>query len=239
MRKTDLLISGFDAENLKVHFLSELGDILGTIDTRLGELRNVAQAFESFAQLDKNAKIGKARYFAFYNVAGPMGCNKSFPRAWRKILHRERKSLAVFVDARYDCFDFLIFLKNVSRMFDLLCPGNVGDMHKAIYAFFKFDKCSEISKVANAAANLGADRVTDINAIPRVFLKLLHAQTDPFFYGIDAEHLYFNLLAFVKNTFRALDAPCPRNLRDMYQTLDSGFEFDKNAVVGYRRDCTL
>src|SRR5215210_2301913 len=109
----------------------------------------MAQTFEAFAEFDKTSEVRKPRNLAANNVAGTVSRNKSLPGARRKVLHRQRETLAVFVNAGDDRFNFLIFLKDIFRMLDLFGPRNIRDVNKSVNSLLEFHKRSEIGQIAN------------------------------------------------------------------------------------------
>ena len=199
----------------------------------------MAKSFESLAKLDKNTEVGESRDLAANDVARTVRRDKAFPRARREVLHRQRKPLAALVDIGDDRLDFLVFLQNVLRMLDLLGPRDIRNMDKPVDAFFKLDKRAKVGDVSHAAVNLATDRIAEIDRVPRIVLELLHAEADAFFDRVDAEHLHLDLLALMEQALRALRTARPRDLRNMNEALDAGFELDKNAVIGDRRDNAL
>ena len=116
MRKTDLLVFVLDPQDLEVHFLADLRNIFRFFDPLVGELRNMAKAFETLAQFDKNAKACESRNLAANNIARTMSGDKAFPCARHQVLHRKRKTLAALVDVGDDRIDFLVLLQELFWM---------------------------------------------------------------------------------------------------------------------------
>ena len=114
----------------------------------------MTKALEPFAEFDENSEVRKARNFAANDIARTMGSNKAFPRARRQVFHRERQPLALAVDAGDDSVNFLILFEDVFRMLYLFRPRNVRDVNESVNTFLEFDKCTEISQIANAAVDL-------------------------------------------------------------------------------------
>ena len=69
------------------------------------------------------------------------------------------KAFVLDVDAEHFGFDDIALLKELGRMFDLLGPVQIGDMHQSVDAFFDADKNAEVGDVAHRAFDHGADRV--------------------------------------------------------------------------------
>ena len=94
----------------------------------------------------------------------------------------------------------------------------------------QFDKGAVIGDVGDAAAELGAGRIFQIDAFPRVGFELLHAERDALRLGVEADHLHLDVLPDVERLGGMIDPP-PGDVGDMQQTVDPA-EIDEGAVVG-------
>ncbi len=117
-------------------------------------------------------------------------------------------------------------------MLDALGPAQVGDVDQAVDAVFDFDESAEVSEVAYAAFDDGADRVLVAQALPRVLQKLLHAEGYAAVAGVDAENYRVDLVAGLDELGGMLEALGPGHLREVNQALDALLKFDERAVVG-------
>ena len=77
-------------------------------------------------------------------------------------------------------------------------------MDETVNTFFELNKRTKISDIADAAVNLGADRITKVDRRPGVFLELLHAEADAAFNGVNAQDLDLNFITAIEHTLRAL-----------------------------------
>src|SRR5687767_2433162 len=87
--------------------------------------------------------------------------------------------------------------------------------------------------------NARTDLVTLVQRLPRVLLHLLHAETDSPRPGIDTQYFDVNRIARVNNLARMLDALGPAHFRNVDQTFDSVFEFDKGAIIRHAGDFSI
>ena len=79
MRKADLLVRGLDAQDLEIHLLTDLRDVLGLLDTLVGELRDMAESLEPLAEFDKDAEVREPRYLAANDIARPCASRRRSP----------------------------------------------------------------------------------------------------------------------------------------------------------------
>ena len=165
-----------------------------------------------------------------------MRCDKTFPRARCQFFDWERQPLTAFINAGNDCVNFVVFLKNIFRMFNFLVPSDVGNMNESVNSVFEFDKCAEFGQITNFTANFRADRIFLVNRIPRIFLKLFHSEADAAFIRVNSQNLHFDIFTVSEHSFRCFRAFRPRNFRNVNQAFNARFEFDKHAVVSYGRN---
>ena len=112
----------------------------------------------------------------------------------------------------------------------LLGPAHLGDVHQAFDARLQLHEGAVVGDVGDAALELGADRILDLDALPGIGLELLHAQGDALRLRIEPDHLHLHRLADMQGLGRMIDAP-PGDVRDVQQTVDAA-EIDEGAVVG-------
>ena len=75
-----------------------------------------------------------------------------------------------------------------------------------------------------------ADRVADLDLVPRVRLELADAERDLLLVRVDAEHHGLDLLVEFEHVAGAGDALGPGKFGDVDQAFDAAFEFDERAV---------
>ncbi len=103
-------------------------------------------------------------------------------------------------------------------------------MDEALDPGLKLHEGAIIGNVGDAAGKTGADRELRLDALPRIGLKLLHAERNAVGLVVDLDDLDLDLLADVEHLGGMIDPP-PRNVRDMQETVDPA-EVHKGAVVG-------
>src|SRR4029079_1974385 len=109
-------------------------------------------------------------------------------------------------------------------------------MDQTVNAIFNLNKCTEVSKVPDAAVYACADLVTLVQRLPRILLHLLHAETDASRSWIHAEHFDLDHVARVNYLAGMLDALGQAHLGNMDEPFYTALEFYKRAVVGNARD---
>ena len=82
-----------------------------------------------------------------------------------------------------------------------------------------------------------ADRIADVDAVPRVGTELLHAKRNTLGFRVDLDDLDFNFLTNFHNLARMVDA-LPAHVRDVQQAIDAA-EINERTVIGDVLDDTL
>ena len=77
---------------------------------------------------------------------------------------------------------------------------------------------------------LGAGRVFELDALPRIGLELLHAERDALGLRVEADDLHLDGLADMQRLGGMVDAP-PGDVGDVQQAVDAA-EIDEGAVIG-------
>ena len=77
---------------------------------------------------------------------------------------------------------------------------------------------------------LGAGRVFELDALPRIGFELLHAERDALRLGVEANDLDLDVLADIERLRGVVDAP-PGDVGDVQQAVDPA-QIDKGAVIG-------
>src|SRR5437870_3491836 len=104
-------------------------------------------------------------------------------------------------------------------------------MNESIDPFFNFNERSEVSEVTHSALNSAPDLIALAERPPRVFLHLLHAQTNPPSLGIHTKNLDFNGITLAHDLARMLDTLRPTHLRHMHETFNARFQLNKCTIV--------
>src|SRR5690606_9178498 len=107
------------------------------------------------------------------------------PRVGFELTNAQGDFLVVLLDAQNDGVDFVADLEDFVRLVDPLGPGKLGDMHETLDTLLDFDKGAVRDEVDDPAADLAADRVFFLDAIPRVLGQLLQPEGDALFLAVD------------------------------------------------------
>ena len=94
------------------------------------------------------------------------------------------------------------------------------------------DEQTKLGDVTHFAFDFGADRVMCEEVRPWIFHALLEAQRNTTLVGIGVEHHDFDLLRGGNDFARMHVFLGPAHLGDVYQTFDTGFEFNESAIIG-------
>src|SRR2546423_1656283 len=121
-------------------------------------------------------------------------------------------------------------------MLDAFVPRDVGDVDEAINALFDLDERAEVRQVTHTPVDARADLVTLFERLPRIRLRLLHAETDAPRARVNAQHFGLNLFAHVHQLRRLLRPLQPTHLRDVDEAFDARLKLDERAVVGHARN---
>ena len=109
-------------------------------------------------------------------------------------------------------------------------PRHFGDVDEAFDAGLELDEGAVVGDVGDAALEAGAHRELGLDALPRIGLKLLHAERDAVGLVVDLDDLDLHLLADIEHLGGVIDAP-PGDVGDMQQAVDAA-EIDEGAVIG-------
>ncbi len=115
-------------------------------------------------------------------------------------------------------------------MRDLLGPAHVGHVQEAIDALFNLHERAVGGQVAHAALDHSTHGVVIIDHVPRVALRLLHAQRNFHLLVVDFQHNDFNFIANRNQFAGVVDAFGPGHFRNVHQALDTFFEFDEGSI---------
>src|SRR5215813_11889001 len=86
-RKTDLLLSRIQLEDLELKHLTDHNRILRLLDSRIAQLGDVAKTFDPFLDLYKRAKVREPHNLARDHIAQAVRLKESIPRVWLQILY--------------------------------------------------------------------------------------------------------------------------------------------------------
>src|SRR5947209_3018211 len=112
----------------------------------------------------------------------------------------------------------------------LLGPRHLRDMNETLDAGLELHERAVIGDVGDPALESRADRILRFDALPRVFLQLLHAERDAVSLVVDLDDLDLHLLADIEHFGRMVDA-APGDVGDVQQAVDAA-EIDEGAIFG-------
>src|SRR5689334_17234538 len=100
-------------------------------------------------------------------------------------------------------------------MLDALVPRDVRDVNQTVHAVLYLDESAEVGQVSDAAAHAVADVEAVGQRLPRIRLRLLHAEADATVLRVNAKHFDFDVLARLDEFRRMLHPLRPSHLRDV------------------------
>ena len=162
------------------------------------------------------------------------------PRVIVQLLEAQRDTAPFSVYRQHLAFELLVFFQHFIGMADLARPRHIGNVQQAINAFFQFNKCSIIRKVAYLSIDNAVSRITVRNFVPWVLGGLLHPQGELLPFLVNGQNDDINFVVDFHEFTGMVDTPCPGHLTDVYESLDSRLQFDKRAVTHHvDHDATL
>ena len=81
-------------------------------------------------------------------------------------------------------------------MLNLLGPREVADVDQTIDTLLELNKYTEVGEVANLSGVLAANRILNLDSLPRIFLQLLDAERHLALVAVESQD---NGLDFVAN----------------------------------------
>ena len=162
----------------------------------------------------------------------PIGCSSTnCSHGLRQdLLEAEADAALLRIDVEHHDLDLLAGRDDLAGMDVLLGPGHLGDMDQALDARLQLHEGAVVGDVGDAAGELGAGRVFELDALPRIGLELLHAERDALGLRVEADDLHLDVLADIQRLGRMVDAP-PGDVGDVQQAVDAA-EIDEGAVIG-------
>ncbi len=103
-------------------------------------------------------------------------------------------------------------------------------MNQAFHARFQLHEGAVVGQAHHLAADALAQRVSLLDVVPRIFLRLLQTQAHALGLGVVLEHLDGDLVADLEHFAGVIDTT-PRHVGDVQQAIDTA-EVDERAVLG-------
>ncbi len=166
-----------------------------------------------------------------------MLCEECGPWVVHGLLQAERDAALLGIDVQNFHVDFLRGREDFARMDVFLCPAHFGDVDQAFDTIFQLHEGAVIGDVGNLALEACTNRITDVDAIPRVGTKLLHAERDTLGVRVDLDDLDFDFLTNFHNLRRMID-PLPAHVGDVQEAVDTT-QVNERTIIGDVLDDTL
>lgn len=235
--ETDLAFFGVEVDDADFDVLSFFEFVVGCFDAVFGDLGDMDETFDTGFEFNEGAEVGEFFHNALPDGAFTVACGDvSAPRIGVEIFDGEGEALVLLVDVCDDGFDFLAFFKHFGGVFHALNPRDIGDMDKAVDAFFDTDKDTEVGDIADLANDLATEWVFFFELAPGVGFNLFHTEADTTVVDVDIEDNGFDHLADVDDLGGVFDAFGPGHFGDMDKTFDTFFDLDERAVIGEAND---
>ena len=126
-------------------------------------------------------------------------------------------------------------LQLVLRMIDALLVHDVADMDHAFDILGHLHERAELLELRHRPFDDRADRVVLLHVVPRIAQRLLEPERNALIGRIHRQHDHFHRLARFQHVGGLAHLLRPRHLRQMNQTVEPRFEFDKGAEIGDAR----
>src|SRR5580704_1366875 len=208
------------------------------IDALFGaHVADVNHAFDAFGELNESAEFGEAGDWAFDRRAdGELTCYVS-PGIAERLLQTQRDTALIRFNAQNHGFDGLAGFNHIAGHLHLLYPGHFRDVDQAFDPRLEFHKRAEVHYAGNGTADTVARHVFCWRRIPRIRLKLLHADRDAPLLGINLQNLDFDLLPDGQHVCRLAHA-APGYIADVQQRVHTA-DIDESPVIGQAANRSL
>src|SRR5579885_2045964 len=189
--EADPLLLDIDVQYLDPHHLALAivldGVFAGLVPVDVGEMDH---AVDIAGQADEQAELGDVADFALDNAADRVLFGEGLPRVRHDLLQAEADAALLRVDVEHHDFDLLRGRDDLAGMHVLLGPAHLRNMDEPLDARLEFNERAVIGDVRDAALELGAGRIFQLDALPRVSFELFHAEGNPLRLRIEADHLH-------------------------------------------------
>src|SRR5579884_128905 len=227
----DALLLDIDIEHLDPHALA-LAVVLhrllaGAVPVDVGQVHH---AVDVAGQADEQPELGDVADFAFELAADRVFLDERLPRVGQRLLEAEADAPLLRIDVEHHDLDLLRGRDDLAGVHVLLGPAHLRDVDKALDPRLQFDEGAVVGDVGNAALELGARGVFQLDALPRVGLELLHAEGNALCLRVEADDLDLDGLPDIERLGRVVDAP-PGDVGDVQKAIDAA-EIDEGAVIG-------
>ncbi len=201
------------------------------------EVGQVHHAVDAAIEADEEAELGDVADRAFDGGALRMRGEEALPGVLLGLLEAERDAALVGIDLEHLHLDLLARRDDLAGVHVLLGPAHLGDVDQAFDARLQLHEGAVVGDVRHGALDARADRILGLDRLPRIGLKLLHAERDALRLRVDADDLHLHRVADIEDLGGVVDA-APGHVGDVQQAVDAA-EIDEGAVVGDVLDETV
>ncbi|MPM23755.1 hypothetical protein SDC9_70229 [bioreactor metagenome] len=224
------LLFGVDVQNHGFDFIAgaqDFGRIVDLAGPR--HIGNMDHAVDIVFDFDEGAVAGHVADLALDAAADGVLFEQDFPRIAFDLADAEGDFLVFLVDVEHHGFDDFTLADHFGRLGDALGPGHFGHMDQTFDAAFEFDESAVGHDVDHRALDPAADRVFDVDIVPRIAGLLLVAQRNAFLGEVDVADEHFDFLADFEQ-FARMREPTPGHVGDVEQSVDAA-EVDEGPEV--------
>src|SRR5437763_8713131 len=154
----------------------------------------VHHAVDIAGQPDEEAELGDVAHLALDRVADRVLLDEGVPRIRHHLLQAEADAALLRVDIEHHHLDLLAGRDDLAGMHVLFGPAHLGDVDKTLDPGLQLDEGAVIGDVRDAALELGAGRVFELDAFPWIGFELLHAERDALCLAVEVDDLPLDAL---------------------------------------------
>ena len=190
----------------------------------------MGHAIDLTVKTDEQTELGDVLDLTFDDRVHREGVNEGRPGIIEALFEAQGNPALLRIRIEHHNLDFLAGGDDFARMNVLFRPAHFRDVNQAFDAGFEFHESTVIGDIGDPAGELGTLRILRGHAIPRISLKLLHAQRNTLGFSIETDHLDFNGLTDLQNLGGMIN-PLPGNIGNVQQAVDTA-QINKCAVIG-------
>src|SRR6185312_1064831 len=189
--EADALLLDVDVEDLDlddVALLEALDRLFaGLLPVEVGEVHH---AVDLAGQPDEQAELRDVLDLALELGADRLLLDEALPGVIQALLQAEADAPLLRIDVEHHHLDLLAGRDDLAGMHVLLGPAHLGDVHQTLDAGLQLDESAVVGDVGDAALELRAGRIFQLDAFPRIGFELLHAERDALRLRVEPDHLY-------------------------------------------------
>ena len=152
------------------------------------------ESIYTFFKFDERAVICKVPNATFYNRIDGITLFNFFPWISLRLFHSQRKLLATFIYSKNHYVNLVPYLHHLVRVIDSFCPRHLTDVYQSFDTGLKLNKRTVAHDVNNFTLYFRVNRVSILDAFPRVSRFLFHPQSYFLFLMINFQDHHLNFL---------------------------------------------